>query len=229
MSTQNRAADRPSSTAAKPYKGPAMEGPIARWYTKVRANDRELAPLVRRLGELLPAGSRILEAAPGPGTLAIELARLGYQVVGLDISQTFVEIARSKAEEAGVMVDFRHGNASAMPFEAEAFDFVICRAAFKNFTEPVEAIREMRRVLRSGGRALIVDLRRDAGPEDIDQEVSRMGLGLANRLMTKATFTFFLLKNAYTAAEMRQMAAQTDFRRCEVHTDAVGMEVWLEA
>ncbi len=48
-----------------------------------------------------------------------------------------------------------------MPFESETFDFLLCRAAFKNFTEPLQALREMCRVLKPGGRALIIDLRRD--------------------------------------------------------------------
>jgi ubiquinone/menaquinone biosynthesis C-methylase UbiE len=69
---------------------------------------------VREVSEILPAGGRILEVAPGPGYLAIELAKNEkYQIVGLDISKSFVEIAQTKAK-AGVAVDFRHGNASNM-------------------------------------------------------------------------------------------------------------------
>ena len=88
----------------------------------------------------LPSGSKVLEVAPGPGYFAIELAKLGnYKVTGVDISETFVEIARANAAEAKVTVDFRRGNASGMPFGSETFDFLLCRAAFKNFTEPLQA------------------------------------------------------------------------------------------
>jgi SAM-dependent methyltransferase len=104
---------RTNQPAPKPYKGIAMEGPIAKWYTNVRERDQELGAVVREVSEILPAGSRILEVAPGPGYLAIELAKIGkYQIVGLDISKSFVEIAQTKAKEAGVAVDFRHGSAS---------------------------------------------------------------------------------------------------------------------
>src|SRR5215471_14765143 len=98
------AAERPS----KPYKGLAMEGIIATWYAKVTG---------KRIAADLQSGDSVLEIAAGPGYLGIELARLGsYRIVGLDYSRTFVRIARENAGRAGVEVDFRHGDASALPF-----------------------------------------------------------------------------------------------------------------
>jgi ubiquinone/menaquinone biosynthesis C-methylase UbiE len=229
MPSQDLQTQPPTPKTAKPYKGIAMEGMIARWYTTIRQGDAELDSVVRQVSDTLPAGGRVLEVAPGPGYLAIELARLGaYQVVGLDISASFVQIARAKAKQAGVAVEFHHGNAAQMPFGADTFDFIICRAAFKNFTEPVQAIREMHRVLKLGGTALIIDLRGDASPENIRTAVSSMGLSTVNRLMTQATFKYFLLKNAYTGAQIRQMVAQTPFAGCDIREDTIGMEVWLE-
>src|SRR5829696_7359665 len=201
MPSQDLQTQPPAPKAAKPYKGMAMEGVIARWYTNIRKDDAELTPVVRQVSELLPAGSRILEVAPGPGYLAIELARLGsYQVVGLDISASFVQIARAKAKQAGVAVEFHQGDAAHMPFGADTFDFIICRAAFKNFSAPVQAIQELHRVLKLGGTALIIDLRGDASPEDIHTAVRNMGLSAINRLLTQSAFKQFLLKNAYTGA-----------------------------
>ena len=131
----------------------------------------------------LPRGSVVLEVAPGPGYFCIELAKLGdYSITGLDISHTFVEIASKKAAEAGVHVDFRQGNASSMPFADNTFDFLLCRAAFKNFGQPVRALQEMCRVLKPGGRGLIIDLRKDAS-HGIDQ--SRSGRHGIERRSTK--------------------------------------------
>jgi len=229
MSTTDLQTNQPMPQAAKPYKGAAMEGLIARWYTNVRKQDPDLDRVVRQVSDLLPAGSRILEVAPGPGYLAIELAKLGkYQVVGMDISKTFVQIAQDKARETGVAVEFQRGNASNMPFDADSFDFIICRAAFKNFTEPVQAMREMQRVLKPGGKALIQDLRRDASSEDIDVEVNSMGLNWFNKLFVKWTFKLMLLKNAYTKAEIEQFVLQTDFVGHDIQENAVGMDIWLE-
>ena len=171
------------------------EGPIAKWYTKVRERDQELGTVVRQVSEILPAGGQILEVAPGPGYLAVELAKIGkYQIVGLDISRSFVQIAQTKAMEAGVAVDFRHGNASNMPFDADSFDLLICRAAFENFTELIQALHEMHRVLKPGGKAVIMDLRRDASLEDIKTHVNGLDLRWINALITKWTFKLFLLK-----------------------------------
>ena len=151
----------------KGYLGLGMEGPIATWYARNTARDMpEFAALARRVSATLPAGSHILEVAPGPGYLAIEICKQGaFQVTGLDVSHTFVEIAHRNAIEAQVEVDFRQGNASAMPFAENSFDLILCRAAFKNFSQPLTAIDEMHRVLKPGGRALIREIAAlDFGP-----------------------------------------------------------------
>src|SRR5580692_5879441 len=137
-----------TATSEKGYKGMGMEGSVARWYEKnTRKSMDEFRKEAERLKAFLPDGGDVLEVAPGPGFLAIELARdRRFRVTGLDISKTFVELARQNAMEAGVAVDFQQGNASEMPFAADSFDLLICRAAFKNFSEPVAAIREMKRV-----------------------------------------------------------------------------------
>jgi ubiquinone/menaquinone biosynthesis C-methylase UbiE len=219
---------RPVSKRAKPYKGIAMEGVIARWYTQIRSEDQELQKDVRLVTHRLAAGSRVLEVAPGPGFFAIELARQGsWRVDGLDISGSFVRIARAKAKEAGLPVEFHQGSASSMPFQVGTFDFVVCRAAFKNFSEPIQALCEMHRVLKPGGRALIIDLRRDASVEGIHTHIDDLRLGVINRLLTQWTFRWILLKNAYTAGQIHRMVAQTPFVQCEIRENAIGMEIWL--
>jgi hypothetical protein len=92
----------------------------------------------------------------------------------------------------------------------------------------VQAIREMHRVLKLGGTALIIDLRGDASPADIRTAVGNMGLSAINRMLTQAAFRHFLLKNAYTGAQIQQMVAQTPFANCEIREDPIGMQVWLE-
>jgi len=167
-----------------------MEGAVARWYAALtKKSFKEFAALARRVADQIPQQSSVLEVAPGPGYFAVELARLGdYQITGLDISETFVEIARANARRAAVPVSFLHGNASAMPFSDGMFDFLVCRAAFKNFGEPARALEEMQRVLKPGGQALIIDLRRDASMESIKQAVNAMNLGAVNRVMTTLAF-----------------------------------------
>ncbi len=218
-----------SSAKTKPYKGLGMEGAVAKWYASLTKKSLEdFKALALRIAAQIPPNSNVLEVAPGPGYCAIELAKLGnYEIVGLDISKTFVEIACANTAKAGMRVDFRQGNVSDMPFGDETFDFVFCRAAFKNFTEPKHALGEMYRVLKPGGQALIIDLRRDASKESITQAVDAMNVGAVNRVITKMTFRFMLLKRAYTRREFEDLIAETKFHGIEIHDDLIGLEIWL--
>ncbi len=138
-------------SSAKPYKGWGMEGGVARWYAGLTKKSLEdFKALARRIAGQIPPRSCVLEVAPGPGYFAIELAKLGnYQITGLDISETFVEIARKNAANENVRVDFRQGNASEMPFADESFEFLLCRAAFKNISEPQRALEVIHRVIKT--------------------------------------------------------------------------------
>ena len=211
------------------YKGMGMEGGIARWYAKITRKDyAEFQKLAARLAKELPPGASVLEVTPGPGYLSIELAKFGrYSVTGLDISETFVEIARGNAAEAGVQIDFRPGNASAMPFGDESFDLIVCRAAFKNFSEPVKAIAEMRRVLKPSGRAMIIDLRRDTPKEEIDAHVDNMHVGKLNSAFIKLSFRMMLLKRAYTRPEFEKFIAESGFTNYDIREVNVGFEITL--
>jgi len=207
-----------------------MEGVIASWYAKTTFKDLNRHKLIaKELVEKIPANGSVLEIAPGPGYFCIELAKLGnFQITGLDISKSFVEIARKNAAEAGLKIDFREGNASAMPFKENTFDFTFCQAAFKNFSEPVKAISEMYRVLKPGGVAVILDMRSDASAEDIEQEVNGMGLDRINRFMVKWTFDQMLLKTAYSVESMKSMIAQTPFEKHKLTVKGIGFQTWLE-
>ena len=213
---------------AKAYKGLAMEGVIATWYTRNTGRDRKrFEDTARLVAQRVRPGAKVLEVAPGPGYLAIEMARRGYSVTALDISRSFVRITGENAAKAGVAVDVRHGNASLMPFADASFDFIVCMAAFKNFTDPVGAIDEMHRVLKPGGQASIFDLRKDATRQEIDAEVRNMHLSRVNTQLTRWTFQFMLLKRAYSRAELERMAAQSRFSGCEISSNGIGCELRL--
>jgi ubiquinone/menaquinone biosynthesis C-methylase UbiE/hypothetical membrane protein len=213
----------------KAYKGPPMEGFIASWYAKnTKSEARAQRENARSIADRVPAGGRVLEVAPGPGYLAIELAQLGrHEVFGLDISRTFVRIATENARQARVAVEFRHGNASEMPYPDASFDFVVCRAAFKNFSDPMGALNEIHRVLRPGGRASVLDLRRESSPQEIRALVARMDLPPLGSFWTKLTFRFFLLKNAYSRDAIECMATHSRFGTCEVRDIGIEFDLRL--
>jgi len=207
-----------------------MEGVVARWYAKLRRSGNQIEEYRKQAANLtegLPAGAKVLEVAPGPGYLAVEIARLGFRVTGLDISHTFVQIGSENAREAGVSVDFRQGDAAVMPFADESFDLIVCQAAFKNFGHPASALDEMYRVLRSGGTAVIQDMSREASHEDIDLEVQKMHLGWWSTFSTKATLEM-LRRRAYSPARFKRLADESPFRNCEITTEGIGLEVRLK-
>ena len=176
----------------------------------------------------LPDGADVLEVAPGPGYFAIEMARLGrFHVTGLDISHTFVGIARENARQAGVRVDFQQGDASSMPFADGSFDLIVCQAAFKNFSRPGKAIDEMHRVLRDGGMAVIQDLRKDASDTAIRDEVNAMRLSPVNAFMTRQALGM-LRRRAHTKDQFERLAAASAFGGCEIETSGIGLEVRLK-
>jgi ubiquinone/menaquinone biosynthesis C-methylase UbiE len=208
---------------------PEMEGPVARWYARQRRSGDQMEGYRKQAVQLtagLPGGADVLEVAPGPGYHAVELARLGYTVTGLDISHTFVELASGYAREAGVPVDFRQGDVADLPFHPDSFDLVVCQAAFKNFTEPVRALDEMHRVLRPGGTAVIQDLNRDASRADIAREVQQMRLSRLNQVSVRFTLAM-LRRRAHSPAQFHRLAERSAFRGGEVLTDGVGLEVRL--
>ena len=220
-----------SSLNRRRHLVPEMEGRMARWYARQRGTPSQIAVFREQAAQLTATaanGADVLEVAPGPGYLAIEIARLGrFHVTGLDISRTMVEIARENAAAAGVTVDLRHGDATAMPFADESFDLIVCQAAFKNFRQPVTALNELHRVLRPGCLAVIQDLRKEATRADIALEVSAQKLGVVNGLITRVVLGQ-LRRRSYSTARFERLIAESNFRTCQMKSAGIGIEVRLE-
>jgi ubiquinone/menaquinone biosynthesis C-methylase UbiE len=212
------------------FKGPEMEGAVARWYAGLRRSGNQIEEYARQAVQLtkgLPEGAAVLEVAPGPGYQAIEIARLGFRVTGLDISHTFVQIAGDNARQAGVSVDFQQGDVAVMPFAAESFDLVICQAAFKNFVQPGSALHEMYRILRTGGSAVIQDMSSEATHADIEQAVKDMQLGWLSTFTTQATLEM-LKRRAYTPITFEGLVAASPFGGGEILAEGMSLTVRLE-
>ena len=169
--------------------------------------------------------AKILEVAPGPGYLSIELAKKGFNVTGVEISPDFVKIEKNNAKEANVSVDFKEGNASNLPCEDSFFDFIVCSAAFKNFKEPVKALHEMHRVLKQDGTSLIIDMNYESTAEDIDNEVSKMN-GF-DKYFVKFAFKTFLKQGAYTKEGFETLINETPFKNYIIKKEGISLYVYL--
>jgi demethylmenaquinone methyltransferase/2-methoxy-6-polyprenyl-1,4-benzoquinol methylase len=104
-------------------------------------------------------GDRALDVATGTGDLALELARRvepGGEVVGADFAEEMLTRARAKAGEAPVR--FEWGNALALPYDAASFDAATVGFGARNFADLGRGVAEMARVVRPGGRVVILEI-----------------------------------------------------------------------
>lgn len=105
----------------------------------------------------LPAGARIVDVAAGPGTLSLLAAAGGARVSAIDISEQMVSAFRERAAAAGLgsALDIRLGDGQALPFESGGYDGAFSMFGLMFFPDRAAGLREMRRVLRPGGRAIV--------------------------------------------------------------------------
>jgi ubiquinone/menaquinone biosynthesis C-methylase UbiE len=207
-----------------------IEGITARWYDNNTRKHRlaEMKAYAKEVAKHIQDGCSVLEIAPGPGYLAIELAKLGkFKIIGLDISKDFVHIARRNAKEVGVEVEFRQGSVADIPFPDNTFDFIICTAAFKNFKEPFKALSQMYRVLRSGDAALIIDMNRNASNQQIEDYTKNMGAKGMDKLFMKVIFKYFLRNGAYTKDEFMNLISKTAFKEYDIKEGGIGFYIYL--
>jgi ubiquinone/menaquinone biosynthesis C-methylase UbiE len=210
-----------------------IEGITARWYDNNTKKSRltEMKEYANEASKYLHDGCSVLEVAPGPGYLAIELAKLGIcnNIVGLDISKDFIEIAQGNATEAGVIgvVEFRHGNVSDIPFPDNSFDFIICTAAFKNFKEPSKALSQMCRVLKVGGTALIIDMNKCISNQQIEDYLESTEVKGIGKLFMKLIFKYFLRNGAYTKDEFTSLISKTAFKQYDIREEGIGFYIYL--
>jgi SAM-dependent methyltransferase len=122
------------------------------WLSLATSRDPERTELEAGfLAERLPLGGRILDLACGTGRIAVPLARRGFEVAGIDLSQRALAIARSEAPS----LDLRHGDMRELPWDDRSFDGVVnvwtAFGYFETQEEDERVVAEVARVLRPGG------------------------------------------------------------------------------
>ena len=112
-----------------------------------------LNSLERYVGSL---GSKvILDIGVGRGDFLLECAQKGYIISGVEINPEKVATIHSRAKQLGVSIDVQQGTAERLPFQDSFFDFVNASELIEHVEEPMAVLQEMRRVLKSGGRAYV--------------------------------------------------------------------------
>jgi ubiquinone/menaquinone biosynthesis C-methylase UbiE len=132
----------------------------------------ERAAWDRVLDRFLPKGGALdaLDIGCGTGFLSLELAARGHRVTGVDFAPAMLALARQKAAERHAAIRFEAADAEQLPFAAGSFDLAVSRHLLWTLPHPEAAIDEWIRVLRPGGRLVVVDGQADVGarPEPLD-------------------------------------------------------------
>jgi ubiquinone/menaquinone biosynthesis C-methylase UbiE len=118
--------------------------------------------LVDLFRSLQGSHGRLLEVGSGIGVDSIQLARCGFDVTAVDLTQSAIDIARQFAERRGVSIDFRLGNAEGLDFPDESFDAVYSFGVLHHTPDIEQAVAEVRRVLRPRGTAYVMLYHRDS-------------------------------------------------------------------
>ena len=149
---QNRRRRRAWDKQAKRY-----DKQIGWWERRLFGRDNRAWAAQRAQGD-------VLEVAIGTG-LNIPLYSPDLKVTGIDLSPEMLDIARKRAADLDRDIDLQEGDAHKLAFDDESFDTVVCTFSLCNIPDPHQAVTEMRRVLRPGGRLVLVDhIRSSAKP-----------------------------------------------------------------
>ena len=129
------------------------------------------------------SGGRILDVGTGPGYLPLQISESlpGSEVIGIDVSEDMIRVARKNAE--GKNVKFLVGDANKMPFEDDSFDLVVSTGSLHHWRNPVNVLNEIYRVLRPGRKALIYDLWGEAPKELLRGKLTELGYGFTAGLI----------------------------------------------
>jgi demethylmenaquinone methyltransferase/2-methoxy-6-polyprenyl-1,4-benzoquinol methylase len=133
-----------------------MSGGLHRWWKRVAVEISGVRP-----------GERVLDVAGGTGDLARLFARRvgpSGEVVMTDINAAMVKLGRDRLLDAGIVAPVVRCNAEALPFARERFDCVSVAFGLRNMTRKEAALAEMRRVLKPGGRLLVLEFSRVSRP-----------------------------------------------------------------
>lgn len=102
-------------------------------------------------------GLQVLDVGTGTGALALMLAEMGHETMGIDMSERMLERARKKAQTRNLNAAFKVGDAEEPPFEQESFDAIVSRHVLWTLPNPEKAVTQWKRLLKPGGIIVIID------------------------------------------------------------------------
>jgi len=110
----------------------------------------------------LEKGKRVLDIGCGTGNFSLKLAKRGYRVVGIDVSEEMLAIAEKRAAADGMDIKFIVMDAHHLDFDDESFDCVFSMAVFEFLEDSEKVLEEMFRVTKSGGTVIMGTINRES-------------------------------------------------------------------
>ena len=160
-------------------------------------------PIIKGLQEHGFKGGRILDDGCGPGYHAVSLVQvfLGSEVIGIDLSEPLLEIARKHAAENGIKegISFKPADVLNLPFEDNSFDAVINTFMLHLVDDPLKMCNEIERVLKPDGQLVMIDLRRKWLLSMFEKE----------------------MRAAYTPKEALQVIGESNLRRIDLKKNMI--------
>lgn len=133
---------------------------------------RSWAAWARALTWLVPDAPRVVDLGCGDGALTLEIARFAGRVTAVDVRPALLRKARASAKRAGARnVAFKRADIADLPFDDAAFDLAVLSQSLHFADDPEQVLAEAARVVRPGGRVVVVDLQ----PHDEEWVRDRLG------------------------------------------------------
>ncbi|MBN2677450.1 MAG: class I SAM-dependent methyltransferase [Anaerolineaceae bacterium] len=162
-----------------------------------------------------------LEIGHGPGYLGLEWLKgtQGTTLTGLDISPDMHALVKRNAQEYGLTsrTEYRMGNCNQLPFGDQSFDAIFANGSLHEWSDPKTAFNEIWRVLKTGGRYFISDLRRDMNG------LLRTFMWLSVRPAPIRPGLISSINAAYTPVELCELAAATKLKDGSISGDLLGV------
>jgi len=177
------------------------------------------------------AGMRVLDLAGGTGDLALQFARRvgpDGEVVLTDINDAMLKAGRDRLLDGGHLLPVVQCDAERLPFAADYFDCVSVAFGLRNMTRKERALAEMRRVLRAGGRLLVLEFSRVWKPlQPLYDAYSFKALPLLGRLITNDSDSYRYLAESIRVhpdqEQLKTMMEQAGFERVEYFNLSAGV------
>jgi ubiquinone/menaquinone biosynthesis C-methylase UbiE len=190
-----------------------------------QADYRRLARKAVDMG--IPPGGKVLDMGTGSGFVAIETARLlwdtGCRVVGMDLSPSMLALAKENAVKAGLadVISWHEGNAKAMPFGDDEFDFIVSNDSLHHWDDPPRVFDEIARVLKEGGRCIVKDSKR------LQRRLPWFFVKTISLTIPKdfRIHWWNSIKSSYTAEELRTILERSRLKGWSIEEDFMDLAV----